>query len=268
MTNHLTEVALGTNQDSCFNDVLYSPHTPWPSISENFLALPAKYNIDIERARAEVHKLLQDFSLKPFQVGSKSGKTRSRLSYRGLGFSSRPGSAEPLYDSLNLYGPDNKQLDIYQTFANYSEKKSGAERVLEVLDEKQFSELTNACTPYFQEIIGRFKSPYAKIRLLQLMPGGIIPPHVDFPYYEGIRVHTVLETNSEVVWEVNGEQRRLPADGRFHWFDTGKYHAVINNGKTPRLVLSLNLLVYKNRDGSERLGPQHSLLDVIRSGQI
>jgi hypothetical protein len=268
MENLSEDFSLGTNLDSNFNQVFYSPNTPWPQVPENFLMLPPRYDIDLDRARTETQALLQRFSIRPFQVGSKTGRSRSRLSYRGLGLSSRPGSEDPLYDSLNLYGRGNQQLDIYETFANYSEKKPGAERILEVLDESQFSELTEACTPYFQEIIKRFNSPFSKIRLLQLMPGGIIPPHVDFPYYEGIRVHSVLETNSDVIWEVNGEQRRLPADGKFYWFDTGKYHAVVNRGKTPRLVLSLNLLVYKNRDGSSRLGPQHSLVELIQSGQV
>lgn len=259
---------LGTNKDSGFNQKLYSPTTNWPALEENFLTLPNKYDIDLDKALTELDHLFSQYPLRPFRVGSKSGRTRPRLSYQGLGLSSRPQATDPIYDSLNLYGPNNQQLDIFNTFANYSHKRPGAERVLEVLDEKNFSELTDACTPYFKEIAQKFQSPYSKFRLLQLMPGGIIPPHIDFPYYECIRVHTVLKTNPDVIWEVNGEQKRIPADGKFYWFDTGKYHAVINNGDTPRLILSLNLLVYKNRDGSLRRNPEENLKYLIESGQI
>lgn len=261
-------VELGTQSDYEFIDSFYQPLTLWPKIESDFLPLPDHYSLDLERARQEIENLIKRFEIRPFRVGSKSGKKRNRLTYRGLGLTSRPQAEDPLYDSLNLYGPKSQELDIFQTFANYSEKREGSKRVIASLDETQFSELTEACSPYFQSVLARFKSPYSKVRLLQLLPGGFIPPHVDFPYYEAIRVHAVIWSNSEVVWEINGKKFQLPEDGRFYWFDTGKYHAVINRGKTPRLVLSVNLLVYKDRDGKSRFEPGQSLEDLIAKEMI
>ena len=259
---------LGTKSEGNFVDRFYSPFTSWPSISPNFLALPDTYSIDLEKAKKEIAALTQKFALAPFKFESKDGRVRNRLSYRGIGLTTRPEAEDPLFDSLNLYGSQGRKLDIYQTFAKVSEKLPASERVIEVLDETGFSELTEACTPYFQFVLSKFKSNYSKVRLLELMPGGQIPPHVDFPYYEGIRVHAVIDSNPDVIWEVNGEQFKIPSDGRFYWFDTGKYHAVSNPGKTPRLVLSINLLVYKNRDGSPRFKENHNLEDLILKALI
>jgi hypothetical protein len=259
---------LGTKINSDFVDKFYSPFTPWKPIPANFLALPDYYSIDLEQVRQEIQKITELHELRPFRVGSKNGRQRNRLSYRGLGLTSRPQASEPLYDSLNLYASQGKQLDIFETFAKVSEKIPGTERVIEILDETEFSEYTEACSPFFQNILKKFRSPFSKVRLLQLFPGGVIPPHVDFPYYEGIRVHAVIDSNPGVVWEVNGLQFSLPVDGRFYWFDTGKYHAVANRGSTPRLVLSVNLLVYKNRDGSQRFNENSSLEELINGCQV
>lgn len=261
-------LGLGTGTDGEFVNAFYHPRTCWPKLEADFLPLPDKYNIDLDRAKIEIEELTQKFQIRPFRVGSKSGKIRDRLTYRGLGLTCRPEALDPLYDSLSLYGLNHQPLDIYQTFANYSEKKPGSERVIELLDETNFSEFTEACTPFFHQVLAQFKSPLSKVRLLQLLPGGFIPPHVDFPYYEAIRVHAVIDSNPEVIWEVNGKQFQLPADGRFYWFDTGKYHAVINRGKTPRLVLSVNLLVYKDRDGRARFDVDQSLQDLISQGLV
>jgi quercetin dioxygenase-like cupin family protein len=261
-------VDLGTSSGALLGKEFFSPFTKWPSVGPNFIALPGSYSFDLEAARLEIEKIVKDFKLRPFTVGSKHGVQRSRRTYRGLGFTSRPNSEDPEYDALNLYGKEGGRLDIYNTFAKVSEKLPCEERVVEMLDESNFSELTRACTPFIWDQLKKFKSPFSKVRLLELMPGGIIPPHIDFPYYEGIRVHAVIYSNPKVIWEVNGEQFQLPEDGRFYWFDTGKYHSVKNNGDTPRLVLSINLLVYKDREGQKRYGEDDSLPELIRRSLI
>lgn len=259
---------LGTTNDSHFLDEFYSPFTEWPKISSNYLQLPEKYSFDLTEMRQECEKLTENFKLKPFPIRAADGSTRERLSYRGLGLSARPGSDDPLYDGLHLYGQGGTELNIRETFAKMSERMSGKERQVAILDESGFSELTSACGDYFQKILARFNSPFSKVRLLELYPGGIIPPHFDFPYYRGIRVHAAIHTTPDVIWEVDGEQFSLPADGNFYWFDTGKYHAVRNFGKKPRLVLSINLLVYQDRSGALRHGPQDTLENLIAKGQL
>ncbi len=259
---------LGTDIDKDFVNHLYAPNTIWPKVELNYVRLPSMYDFNLEEARFEYNKIQEKYPVKPFRVASKFGKLRDRLIYRGLGLTAKKSSQDPLYDALNLYGRDGQGIDIYNTFKNYSEKLQGVERLMPSLDESEFSDFTPACSPFFKKIIDKFQSPFTKVRFLELMPGGHIPPHVDFPYYEAIRVHSVLETNESVVWEVEGEDFQLPADGKFYWFDTGKYHSVINKGKTSRLVLSINLMVYKGRGQETRYSHQHDLLDLIRQGKI
>ena len=92
--------------------------------------------------------------------------------------------------------------------------------------------------------------------------------HVDFPYYQTIRVHSCLYTNPDVVWKVEDEQFQIPADGNFYWFDTGKYHSVVNNGNETRIVLSINLLVYFNREKKQIYDHNQDLFDLMDKGQI
>jgi hypothetical protein len=259
---------LGTGLDHEFIDRWYAPQTPWPKIRPAFLKLPHSYSFDLERAQAEFRKVAETYPLKPFEILSAEGRRRPRRSYRGLGLTARAEAADPLYDALDLYGPGGQPLSIYHTFAGYSEKRPGAEREIATLDESGFALETSASTPFFHEILSRFKSPLTKVRFLELLPRGLIPPHVDFPYYQGIRVHATLESNPDVYWEVDGEQFQIPCDGNFYWFDTGRYHAVKNAGPSTRVVLSVNLSVYFNRDGSVRHSHHESLEDLIARGEV
>jgi hypothetical protein len=238
---------LKTDANPEFCDRFYFPNTPWKKLALNYYKLPAYYSFDLATALEEMRKVTTKTPLAPFTFESKSGKTRQRKSYRGVGLSYRPQAKEPLYDALDLYTEDGK-LNIYETFSKVAPNVSAEARIIEPLYENDFTLLTEACTPFFQKIIKKFKSRYTKIRFLELMPGGFIPPHVDFPYYKGIRLHSVLTTNKDVFWEVNGETFQLPSDGNFYWFDTGKYHAVANKGDSSRIVLSINLQVYDEND--------------------
>ncbi len=235
---------------------------------KNWLRLPEKYSFDLEKARHEFEKIQKQFPLKPFEVLSKEGKTRPRLSYRGIGLTARAGAGDPVYDALSIFGPDGKKLSIFHTFEKMSDKRPPEEREVEVLDEYGFDQETEAYTPFFKEITSRFQSPITKVRFLEMTPGGLIPPHIDFPYYRGIRVHACLYSTPDVIWEVEGEQFSIPCDGNFYWFDTGRYHAVRNGGDESRIVLSVNLSPYVERDGSPRLGPDKGLIDLLLSGGV
>jgi len=259
---------LNTDRDPNFSDHFYFPQTPWKKPGVNWLRLPEKYSFDLERARFEFEKIRDQFPLKPFEVLSKEGKTRPRLSYRGLGLTARAGASDPVYDALSIFGPDGKKLSIFHTFEKMSDKRSPENREVETLDEYGFDQETDACTPYFKEILTRFQSPITKVRFLEMTPGGYIPPHIDFPYYRGIRVHACLYSNPDVIWEVEGEQFSIPCDGNFYWFDTGRYHAVRNDSDESRIVFSVNLSPFMNRDGSARLGPDAELIELLRSGGV
>lgn len=168
--------------DSRFYSHFYQPQTLWPKLRRNYCRLPEYYSFDLEQARSEFESLSKNYPLKPFEFEGPGGKTRKRLSYQGLGLTSRIGP-ESHYDALSLFEKKG-QIDIYQTFKNVSEKLEPEQRLIPDLDETKFSFLTSACTPFFQEILGRFNSPSLKVRFLELKPGGMIPMHVDFPYYK------------------------------------------------------------------------------------
>lgn len=243
---------------------MYEPHTYWPMLEPNFRQLPAKYNIDLEKVRAAARELKAAYG---FRAVSVSG-SKKKHSYQGLGLTTRPQAQDKLYDSLQVYGEGEQQLDINQVIHSTSERQDPEHRHRVLISEAAFSEVTEACTPVFQEVLAKFDSPLLKVRLLELRAGGVLTSHIDFPYYEGIRLHSVLETNDDCWWEVQGERRQLPADGSFWWMDVGKYHSVWNAGSTPRLVLSVNLSFYRWRDGSPRAGGTMGFMDILDYGLL
>lgn len=253
----MPSVPVNTRMGTEFYEHWYSPHTEWERLNRHVYRLPEHYSFDLDRARAQLTETRKQFELKPFPIRRDSPK--KRMTYRGLGLSTRPGNDE--YDALHLYGSDG-ELDITEVFSNQADNLPSGSKKPGALYEKCFTEKTPAWSGYFAEILGRFRSPTTKVRLLELLPRGVITSHVDFPYYEQIRVHAMLETNDDVWWEVEGEKFQIPSDGNFYWFDTGKYHAVYNDGSTSRVGLSVNLDVYRDRDSSQRL------FDLIDSASI
>jgi hypothetical protein len=81
-------------------------------------------------------------------------------------------------------------------------------------------------------------------------------------------VHACIESNPDVVWEVEGEQFSIPCDGNFYWFDTGRYHAVKNNGLSPRVAFSINLSVYFDLQGRPTRKSSEDLVSLIQAGEI
>ncbi len=251
-----------TKGDPSVVDNLYAPNTPWPKQDANFIKLPECYSIDLDATREHALVLQEKYGFKQLEV---SGKKR-KFTYRGLSLTSRPNAEDPLYDALRVFSDNEAGLDINEVIGSTSERT--AEPKLHSIRETFFSEYTEACTPLFRSILDKFKSPLLKVRLLELKPGGVLTSHIDFPYYKGIRIHSILSTNDGCWWEVNGERRQLPADGNFYWMDVGKYHSVWNFGSTPRIVLSVNLSPYQNRDGTMRIEPSVSLYDLVNQGLL
>ena len=243
----MTVIDTDTTKNIDFYKHWYKPHTGWGKIDKNWCRLNEYYSFNYEKLKLEVDSLLEEYKLKPFPISTK--KNKKRWTYRGIGLTSNPSSEDPLYDSLKLYSKDG-EIDISDTFDAMA--VNNEESVAPQLYEKGFSEKTKIYRGYLGEILDRFKSPMTKARILSLKPKGVITPHVDFPYYKQIRVHTVLASNSETWWEVEGERFKLPADGHWYWFDTGKYHAVWNDGDTDRLIVSVNLSLYEDRDENPR----------------
>lgn len=254
-----TDTTLG---DPAVVDAMYEPCTSWPRQDLPYLKLSARYSFDVASAVKHMQELQ---ALHGFEQLRVSGD-KKKFTYRGLGLTARPNVEDPLYDSLKVYSDTETVLDVNELIHSTSERAK--ERKLYTIRETAFTEKTEACIPFFDNIISRFHSPLLKVRLLELKPGGVLTSHIDFPYYEGIRIHAVLTGNSDCWWEVDGTKFQLPADGNFYWMDVGKYHSVWNFGSTPRVVLSVNLSVYKNRDGSLRYSAGVPLKALLELGMV
>ena len=242
--------------DYTFYDKFYAPHTHFPKLRKSYHKLPSLYSFDLEQARLEYLNICKVTPLKPFEFLGNNGNLRKRISYQGLGLSSRV-SKESCYDALSLYNPQG-HIDIFKTFAKSSDTLPPENREIEKLDESGFSILTSACNSFYSNIIGRFKSPFTKVRFLELKPGGMIPNHFDFPYYQGIRIHACLHSNQNVIWNVEGEEFSIPSDG----------HSVVNNSNESRIVLSINLSVYFDRSGNPLHDANTDLFQLIDQGLI
>jgi len=254
---------INTNQDTSFYDHWYKPHTEWNRIPCNVVKLPDHYSFDLDKLRAQVDGIEQNHGYRPFPI--KKDGSKVRRTYQGIGLTAKEGAEDPLYDALKLYGKD-AELDITDVFLK--QRNGIADKEAAELAEKDFQVPTEIYTGYVAEVLSKFNSPLTKTRLLNLKRRGIIAPHVDFPYYKQIRVHAVIKTNEHTWWEVEGQKFQIPADGNFYWFDTGKYHAVWNDGVSDRIVLSVNLSVYEERDGTPRFGPDTSLLSLLTTAQV
>ena len=256
-------VDITTSDNTDFYSHWYTPNTQFPRLEKNFVKLPNMYSFDLQLLQQQVNEIANVHGFKPFPI--KKDGSKVRRTYQGIGLTAKPGATDPLYDALRLYGIGG-ELDITNVFLQQGSKNQN--KIAASLNEKDFSEPTEIYTGYIADVLSKFKSALTKTRLLNLKPKGIIAPHVDFPYYEQIRVHACIFSNKDTWWEVEGEKFQIPVDGNFYWFDTGKYHAVWNDGDTDRVVLSVNLSVYRDRENNAIYDASDRLLDLINSGNI
>lgn len=191
---------------------------------------------DIVAAKRELENLKNSLGFRNYPVGS-AGDSKTRYSYKGLSLTSFKFHEDKLSGSFYIYDKDRHLIG--------NEHYVGIQKdtVIADLNPEYASdfEQTEACTDFFKGILSQFKAPVTRVRILELKPGGVIPPHIDYPYSYGIKLHAYLETNDDVWCEVSGERFQIPDDGKFVWMDISKPHSVINLGKTSRYTLCVNL---------------------------
>lgn len=221
----------------------YSPATAWPKCDQLYLKLPEIYQLPSNLLAELKEKVISEELFEPIIIDSKTGKRRR--TYRGVGLTYRPGAEDPTHDAAKYYGPDGR-FDSTAVGPTVKGERSFSIDSIDV--DRDFSATNDVAPSLVASIRSLFKSPVTKIRLLELLPSGVVASHVDLPYYQQIRLHTVLTTNDDVSWEVEGQQFQIPADGRVHWFDTGRMHSVYNFGSTSRIVLSIHLNPYDRPD--------------------
>lgn len=101
---------------------------------------------------------------------------------------------------------------------------------------------------YVEEVIGMFKSPVTRSRLIVKEPGAMILPHIDYDTNYSIRVYIPLKTNPWAMTAVKSktdeipEVRHLKADGSAWFVNPGCLHSAWNAGGTDdiRLILCIN----------------------------
>ena len=148
-----------------------------------------------------------------------------------------------------------RDQEAFETMGNANDKKA----VMNLL--KKIVSPTEIFGGYIKEVLSKFKSPSTKTRLLNLKRKGVLEPR-RLSYYEQIRVHACIFESPDAWWEVYGERFKIP-DGNFYWFDTGKYHAVWNDGADDRVVLSVNLSVYQDRNGKPTYTAENKFEDLV-----
>lgn len=104
-----------------------------------------------------------------------------------------------------------------------------------------------AC-PYLMEVMATLDCVWGRARLMGLVPGASVPPHVDTNYYwrTHIRVHIPIVTNPDVSFTC-GDATVHMAPGECWVFDTFRPHQVHNEGSAKRIHLVADTI------GGERL---------------
>lgn len=193
-------------------------------------------NFDKDEAKHELKKLVDKFGLFNYPIG----EAKKRYYYKGISLTSLKNQEDKLKGSFFIYDDKNNKIgnEYYVGMQNNA-------KLINLKKENYFDfETTEACTPFFKKIINNIKFPVTRVRILELMPGGIIPPHIDYSPEYGIKIHSYIETNDDVICEVAGEKFKIPDDGSFYWLDISKPHSVINLGKTSRISICINLNIY------------------------
>jgi quercetin dioxygenase-like cupin family protein len=102
-----------------------------------------------------------------------------------------------------------------------------------------------ARSPYFEEVLARFKCPMLSARLLRLKAGSRIKEHTDLKlgFEDGeVRIHVSIHTNPDVEFYVRRE-RVILGEGECWYINTNLPHAVANLGASDRIHLVMDCQV-------------------------
>ena len=251
-------IQIDTNQNSFFDvsSKWYRPHTDAPKPRKSFLKISEKYSFDLELALRDLERIQEIAPFRSYEVGPTRKKRRT---YQGIGLTHRPEACEPFYDALTLTNEEGQVIMADQYFDRRSKHS---------LNERDYSEKNILWNGYLGSVLSKFKYPLTKVRLVKMRPRGAIPAHIDFPHYEQIKLHSFLTTNHNVYIDLNGQTHQIPADGRFYWFDTGRPHAVWNDGDSDRIDLCVNLRLYYDAEGHLLNSIETDVVDLLESGEL
>ena len=117
--------------------------------------------------------------------------------------------------------------------------------------DENYTERTSVWFPYLTEIVERFNGQVTQVRLIKLEKGYNLgeEPHIDYPWYKGIRMHIPLTDGVQYEWHVLEEQYILDgSQPHIYYLDTGKPHTAKNKaGSIDRWVFNINLIPHTSR---------------------
>ena len=216
--------SIDTIKNSLPLDEWYSVH---PILPYNVFKLPEKYSFNVAEMREHI-STMQTISIQANKQGRRFSK------YRGLGFFAREDSTTPLED--HFVRRDTEYGQVFPDDLHLQQR-------LPKLYENDFVKPTEILDDYFSNIFGVFDQPINKASILELRAGGWLGSHVDFPYYQTVRLHASISGCTNAWYEINGERFQIPEDGNWYFIDTGKYHSVWNEGPDHRVTLNVNLQI-------------------------
>lgn len=97
-------------------------------------------------------------------------------------------------------------------------------------------------TPYFREVLARFRCPLRSVRLMRLTPGSVIKEHCDHDLAAETgfaRLHVPITTNPGVDFRLNGT-RVVLEPGTAWYLRLSEPHSVANLGATDRVHLVID----------------------------
>lgn len=112
-------------------------------------------------------------------------------------------------------------------------------------DERNYGVRNELVKGPIADLLDKFSSPLARVRLAYLAPHFSIKPHVDYDPSYVVRYHVPLITNEKCTLSViRGEETKVahfPADGRVYFLNAGLKHWASNDSDQGRLHLVIDV---------------------------
>ena len=142
-------------------------------------------------------------------------------------------NTEKFVDDTNMFYNDGKYSSARTKNKLINDQSSSWNE--HVFDKK--TELYIKHQSLFDNLLSKFRSPTTRIRLVKLLPGGVITPHIDYDPSYAVRVIIPIFTSElciNMFWQKNDIISTSFKEGVAYFLNTGFRHAVINFDSKPR----------------------------------
>ncbi len=210
--------------------------------AQNFSADPAstEHSYNLRNTKGELFvKNYEEVYRKYSVIGLQELSEEAKQFARNLSY-----SVSDLTPVQRLHGMTNTSSKFYHPF----------------YDERNYTEKTEYCEGYIQEVLDMFQSASCRSALVVLYPGEFLSPHFDVGAEYITRLQIPIFTNAGATIGVKGphgwEEFHLPADGGIYFINAGYEHYAINLGQEPRFQIRICL---NGQDDLHGMEPVQSL---------